>query len=1055
MYKKYLTAMAGALLLLTGCGSDEAGNGSSQQPPPGAEANPVLRAIQVDAAPVVTIGSASLTLAKGNTQPFVATALYDDGSKVDITASASWQLDDSVATIASNGYLTGLRAGEVTVTARYEGVTSNPVTLAVTDAVITAITVAPQRMPQQRLRQAATDLALPLGSSHPLSVTADYSDGTRANIIYSDVSWAVDPAVATISPDGLLTIVGPGSLHIQVQKDAVSSPPLRVDVTQATLSGLTISAATMANGTLSLPKGVSQSLVVIAHYSDGGQLNVSKLANWQVTQGEIVRIDESGRLQGVAPGTTRVTARYGNQVSPALPVVVTEAVLTRLRVTYQQGTSGQPLPVGASRQMEAIGTYSDYSQRRLTGEVAWQVAPDAVASVTQAQTGAGMVQGLAPGSASITASLGGITSEPLQVEVIESELVGIELTSAQIVNNVLTLPVETAHQLTATGVYSNGHRVPLTAGVVWLVEPATGIVSVTQTGEGVGTLLGLAPGAASITASLGNITSAPLQMAVTEAIKLTGITLTAPQIEDNTLTLPAGVSYPLTAMGTFSDGSSKTLTDRVRWQLVEADDNTAQMLDSESGAFSGTELCSTNSDRGCVWVHSDGVVKAYHLPDNRGFRAAVTASLDGIDSVPLQVVVNNARLTRIMLTHDGSAEPLTLAKGLSQQLTATGEYSDGSHFDLTQGSNWTVSNGNVATVGAKGLLTAIKEGAVNVVVKLVMSNFTFSSDPLPVVVAPAALNSITLVSELLVDNALTLAAGVTHPVKAIGEYSDGERDLSDAVEWLPEGGNITVERGELTAHAPGVATLAARKDDITSQPISIDILPLALSSMTADVSAKPTNITTGGEPSTVRLQLTYSDGVAATGYARAISFDTGVAKDVAQMSAVTEDPAHPGIYTATLSGKKQAVVTITPLLYGGRIGNGNIGTTIYIRLGKLTCSAIDLGYEVSTKSIFNTVFAGGEAPSNARVFSVALGTAGPNPPAECKASIAPDSAPDNPVWTLTKVGFSQCGIKEERLPNGDILFSTEVLIKTLVEMAPGISTDRNLRQPLSCTIWNG
>ncbi len=53
----------------------------------------------------------------------------------------------------------------------------------------------------------------------------------------------------------------------------------------------------------------------------------------------------------------------------------------------------------------------------------------------------------------------------------------------------------------------------------------------------------------------------------------------------------------------------------------------------------------------------------------------------------------------------------TVDVGSTQQFTASGNYSDGSTKDLTQTAAWTSSNQNIATVDAKGVMTAVAAGS--------------------------------------------------------------------------------------------------------------------------------------------------------------------------------------------------------------------------------------------------------------------------------------------------------------------------------------------------------
>ncbi|HHQ4886723.1 TPA: hypothetical protein ACSP3N_003331, partial [Aeromonas veronii] len=68
-----------------------------------------LVSIQISPADITTQGTSNLSIAKGNSQPFIAIAKYSDGTIEDITASAVWSIsDDTVATIDRGGFINGI-----------------------------------------------------------------------------------------------------------------------------------------------------------------------------------------------------------------------------------------------------------------------------------------------------------------------------------------------------------------------------------------------------------------------------------------------------------------------------------------------------------------------------------------------------------------------------------------------------------------------------------------------------------------------------------------------------------------------------------------------------------------------------------------------------------------------------------------------------------------------------------------------------------------------------------------------------------------------------------
>lgn len=107
-------------------------------------------ALTVTAATLVSIAVTPVvaTIALGAGQQFTATGLYTDSSTQSLTTSATWfSSSDPVASISnasgSNGLATSLTAGSTTITAVLGSVTSNPVTLTVTESVLYSFSGAP------------------------------------------------------------------------------------------------------------------------------------------------------------------------------------------------------------------------------------------------------------------------------------------------------------------------------------------------------------------------------------------------------------------------------------------------------------------------------------------------------------------------------------------------------------------------------------------------------------------------------------------------------------------------------------------------------------------------------------------------------------------------------------------------------------------------------------------------------------------------------------------------------------------------------------------------
>ena len=87
--------------------------------------------------PIISVAISPVSPAdvkQGFTQNFYATALYASGATADITSEVTWSSSNpSIAefTQPSGGLLTGMTVGTVTITASFDGITSNSVSIKV------------------------------------------------------------------------------------------------------------------------------------------------------------------------------------------------------------------------------------------------------------------------------------------------------------------------------------------------------------------------------------------------------------------------------------------------------------------------------------------------------------------------------------------------------------------------------------------------------------------------------------------------------------------------------------------------------------------------------------------------------------------------------------------------------------------------------------------------------------------------------------------------------------------------------------------------------------
>lgn len=226
------------------------------------------------------------------------------------------------------------------------------------------------------------------------------------------------------------------------------------------ITGITISAASSSVGAGNiLPLDVSVSNV------DGEMINVDATdIVWQLSPGLGVVLDNV--INAVTPGTLNLTASIGNVTSNVLSIDVTGSVAenqtpSRVEIRPTLGvfeSSGEyQMRDDQTRIFSAI-TYNSENQLILS-PITWSSSNSSVATVSS-----GLVTALSAGSATITASSGGV-SETINIEVTDSSLELINLNSS-LGLDLYTNPQDGPQSVALTGVLYDLGLSPLLGVVV-------------------------------------------------------------------------------------------------------------------------------------------------------------------------------------------------------------------------------------------------------------------------------------------------------------------------------------------------------------------------------------------------------------------------------------------------------------------------------------------------------------------------------------------------------------------------------------------------------------
>jgi trimeric autotransporter adhesin len=487
---------------------------------------------------------------------------------------------------------------------------------------------------------------------------------------------------------------------------------------------------------------------------------------------------------------------------------------------------GQSIPVNATQQFTAMGSYSDGSSKDITGQATWSSSASNIATVNAS----GMATAIASGSTSVTAAVGAITgSKSLTVTPI---LVSISVSPSN-----PSLPLNTNQQFSATGTWSDSSSQDLTSQVTWGSSDST-VASIDNSGM----LIANVAGSTTITATIGSITGS-------STVTVSAPTLTSIILSPDQASVALGVTQSFVATGLFSDGSSVDLAS-VTWSssdpTVVSIDNAglattlvpgtvtisatvgsvigtttlsvlpAQLVSISLSPASPSLALGTSTQLNATGQFSDGstqilssvtwnssdptiaTVDGNGLVNSLAVGSATVTAVSGSITGGTLVTVTNAVVSSIMVT---PANP-SIAAGATQQFTATATFSDLTTQDVSSSVTWTSSDGSIATVSSSGLASTLTPGSSTITASLALVSGSTTLQ-----VTAAALQSISVTPQNV-----SMATGTTAQLVATGSYSDGTtQDLTGNATWSSTvGGVVSVTTtGVITARRAGVSTINA------------------------------------------------------------------------------------------------------------------------------------------------------------------------------------------------------------------------------------------------------
>jgi hypothetical protein len=592
----------------------------------------------------IAISPSPLSLALGLSRTLDAVSVLTNSQTADVTASATWASSDTtVATVTTAGVVQTVGVGTTVITASVGSIQGTDTVTVTAAAPVSMSVTAPQTsIPAGLTVQLAAPSTLTNGSSVDWAPNASWSSSDTAGTI------------ATVSPTGLLTAIGPGDVTITASA-AGASGTLHLTITAA-MASLDVSVPS-----LTLPQGLTEPVSAVATLTNTTHLDVTALASLASsdTTGAVGTFS-NGALTAVAPGTLTLTATLGGATGNATVTVV--AGISSLAVNPSTLT----IPAGLTQVFSAVATLQDTSTLDVSHLASWSTDDTTGAVFTLSQTG--LLTAVAPGTASVTATVGTTMST-------------VPVTVAAAVQSIAvnpptpSIPVDTSVQLSVQATLTDTTLLDVTHWATWSSDDTAGAIAVVSA---TGLVQGVSQSSTTVT-----ITATVGSSQASAIVTVTAPAIVSISVQPNPLTIPLGLGQQLTAVALLTTGSTEDVTMSAVWT-------------------------SSDTTGSVVTVSATGFVQTVaEIPGP----VTITVTVNTIFGTA-QVTVGAPVLVQISIS---PSDP-TVTTGDTQQLSAPGTLSDLTLQDETASVTWFSPDTTTATFSdtTPGLVSCLMTGMVMV-----------------------------------------------------------------------------------------------------------------------------------------------------------------------------------------------------------------------------------------------------------------------------------------------------------------------------------------------------
>jgi hypothetical protein len=342
-------------------------------------------------------------------------------------------------------------------------------------------------------------------------------------------------------------------------------------------------------------------------------------------------------------------------------------------------------------------------------------------------------------------------------------------------------------------------------------------------------------------------------------VTIVGTDLESIEIVPRAVTVPAGDSTRLQALGQFSNGDLLDISDQVVWSTEDPSIATVSNAPEDVGTVRGIEGGSTRA----------------------------IASLDDITAVAT-VTVTEAQVIQLSITPPVVETPA----GGNVRLRASAVLSDDIAIDVTSEALWVSDDPEVADI--RQVRDTIQLEAISAGVTTVRATYGGVTATASITVTTAVLQSLDVTPAVL-----TIPAGNTRQIFLVGTYSDQSRtNLTFQAQWRTSNAEVAIvgsldQAGFLTARAPGVATITAEFDGQT-----VDVAVIVTDAELVAIQTHPPRATV---PAGNNVQLSCF-GVYSDNSLRGLTQDAAWSSLADDVAAVSNAPGEQGLVTGVTPG---------------------------------------------------------------------------------------------------------------------------------------------------------